>query len=241
MAPHVAIVFFSAYGHISQLVEEEARGIREAGGNVTIYKIEGTPETVGAQYEVLTDPSTLEKYDGFLFGIPTRYGNWPAQFKTFWDKTGGQWQNGSFWGKYAGAFVSTGTPGGGQESTIISAMSTFVHHGMIFVPLGYKTVFGTLADLTEVRGGSPWGAGTFAGPDGSRQPSQKELSLAYEQGKAFWTTNNKQEAVGGGAPVTEPSQSTTQAPKQQTSTEPQHKEEHDKSGPCGLPVKCTIS
>lgn len=69
------------------MVEEEARGIREAGGNVTIYKIEGTPETVGAQYEVLTDPSTLEKYDGFLFGIPTRYGNWPAQFKTFWDKT----------------------------------------------------------------------------------------------------------------------------------------------------------
>lgn len=105
---------------------------------------------------------------------------------------GGQWQTGAYWGKYVGAFVSTATPGGGQESTIISAMSTFVHHGMIFVPLGYKTVFGTLADLTEVRGGSPWGAGTFAGPDGSRQPSKMELSLAFEQGHAFYTALTKQ-------------------------------------------------
>ncbi|KAG2170713.1 hypothetical protein JADG_010452 [Aureobasidium aubasidani] len=254
MAPKVAIVFYSMYGHILQLVEEEARGIREAGGVVDIYQVEETlSEDVlakmhappKANYPILSDPKTLEQYDGFLFGIPTRYGNWPAQFKAFWDKTGGQWQTGAFWGKYAGAFVSTATPGGGQESTVISAMSTFVHHGMIFVPLGYKTVFGTLADLTEVRGGSPWGAGTFAGPDGSRQPSSKELSLAFEQGKAFWQALTKQEAVGGGAPVTEPSQneqkSTTQPPKQQTSTEPQHKEEHDKSGPCGLPVKCILS
>lgn len=88
--------------------------------------------------------------------------NYPAQFKAFWDKTGGQWQTGAFWGKYAGVFVSTGTPGGGQESTVIAAMSTLTHHGIIYVPLGYKTVFGTLADLTEVRGGSPWGAGTFS-------------------------------------------------------------------------------
>lgn len=111
---------------------------------------------------LLTDPKTLEQYDGFLFGIPTRYGNYPAQFKAFWDHTGAQWQTGAFWGKYAGVFVSTATPGGGQESTVIAAMSTFAHHGIIYVPLGYKTVFGTLADLTEVRGGSPWGAGTFA-------------------------------------------------------------------------------
>lgn len=110
----------------------------------------------------LTDPKTLEQYDAFLFGIPTRYGNYPAQFKTFWDKTGGQWQNGSYWGKYAGLFISTSTPGGGQESTAIAAMSTFAHHGMIYVPLGYKTTFALLAELQEVRGGSPWGAGTFA-------------------------------------------------------------------------------
>lgn len=111
-------------------------------------------------------PSSILTYslpdDGFLFGIPTRYGNFPAQWKAFWDKTGGQWQTGAFWGKYAGVFVSTGTPGGGQESTIMNSLSTLAHHGIIYVPLGYKTVFGTLADLTEVRGGSPWGAGTFS-------------------------------------------------------------------------------
>lgn len=70
-------------------------------------------------------------------------GNFPAQWKTFWDRTGGQWASGAFWGKYAGFFISTGTPGGGQESTAIAAMSTLVHHGIIFVPLGYKYTFGT--------------------------------------------------------------------------------------------------
>jgi NAD(P)H dehydrogenase (quinone) len=90
----------------------------------------------------LDDPHVLENYDGFLMGIPTRYGNFPAQWKTFWDKTGGQWASGKFWGKYAGMFVSTGTPGGGQESTAIAAMSTLTHHGMIYVPLGYARTFG---------------------------------------------------------------------------------------------------
>jgi multimeric flavodoxin WrbA len=110
----------------------------------------------------VADPSTLEKYDAFLFGIPTRYGNFPAQWKTFWDAAGKQWGSGAFWGKYAGLFISSGTVGGGQESTAISAMSTLTHHGIIYVPLGYKTAFPILANLTEVRGGSPWGAGTFA-------------------------------------------------------------------------------
>ncbi len=107
-------------------------------------------------------PELLEQYDGFLFGIPTRYGNFPAQFKAFWDRTGGQWMKGSFWGKYAGFFVSTATAGGGQESTCIAAMSTLAHHGIIYVPLGYKKAFTILSDLEAVRGGSPWGAGTFA-------------------------------------------------------------------------------
>ena len=107
-------------------------------------------------------PDILEKYDAFLFGIPTRYGNFPAQWKAFWDNTGKQWQSGSYWGKYAGIFVSTATAGGGQESTVLGAMSTLTHHGIIYVPLGYKTAFAILGDLGEVRGGSPWGAGTFA-------------------------------------------------------------------------------
>lgn len=125
-----------------------------------LQKMHAPPKDPNIQ--TLEDPSVLESYDAFLIGIPTRYGNFPAQFKAFWDRTGGQWQRGAFWGKYVGAFVSTGTPGGGQESTIIAAMSTFAHHGMIYVPLGYKTVFPILADLSEARGGSPWGAGTFS-------------------------------------------------------------------------------
>lgn len=108
------------------------------------------------------DPAKLEQYDAFLFGVPTRYGNFPGQWKAFWDRTGSLWQKGALWGKYAGFFVSSATLGGGQESTVIAAMSTIAHHGIIYVPLGYKTAFSILGDVSEVRGGSPWGAGTFA-------------------------------------------------------------------------------
>src|ERR1700761_8424167 len=101
-----------------------------------------------ADIAVLEDPKTLNDYDAFLFGIPTRYGNMPAQWKTFWDRTGGQWQSGAFWGKYAGLFVSSGTMGGGQETTAISCMSTLAHHGLIYVPLGYKTTFALMTDLS---------------------------------------------------------------------------------------------
>lgn len=106
-------------------------------------------------------PEELEKYDAFLFGIPTRYGNFPAQWKAFWDHTSKQWQSGGYWGKYGGLFVSTASQGGGQESTCLATMSTFAHHGIIYVPLGYHTAFETLTYLEEPRGGSPWGAGTF--------------------------------------------------------------------------------
>lgn len=201
MAPKIAIVFYSMYGHIQKLAEAEAAGIKEAGGTCDIFQIEETlPEAVlkmmhappkDSNIETIKDAKVLEQYDGILFGIPTRYGNFPAQWKAFWDHTGGQWQSGAFWGKYAGLFVSSASLGGGQESTAIAAMSTLTHHGFIYVPLGYKTTFGILVDLTEVRGGSPWGAGTFAGADGSRQPSEKEITLAKEQGKAFYGALNK--------------------------------------------------
>jgi NAD(P)H dehydrogenase (quinone) len=160
----------------------------------------------------------LPEYDAMLFGVPTRFGNFPGQWKAFIDMTGGLWQSGALSGKYYGLFISSGTQGGGQESTALAAMSTFAHHGMIYVPLGYKHAFPLLADLTEIRGGSPWGAGTFAvrpppptppnpfdhnlqyiltnffvfrsiqAADGSRQPSQKELELAEVQGKMFYET-----------------------------------------------------
>jgi NAD(P)H dehydrogenase (quinone) len=148
-------------------------------------------ETSPSQIPTLENPKILESYDAFLMGIPTRYGNFPAQWKTFWDSTGGQWATGAFKGKYAGLFVSTGTQGGGQESTAIAAMSTLTHHGIIYVPLGYGEAFPILSDLGEVRGGSPWGAGTFAAGDGSRQPSEKELQLATMQGKMFYEVLSK--------------------------------------------------
>ncbi|KAF1912399.1 minor allergen Alt a 7 [Ampelomyces quisqualis] len=197
MAPKIAIVYYSMYGHIKQLADAELKGIQEAGGDATLFQVAETlPQDIltkmhappKADVTVLEDPETLEQFDGILFGIPTRYGNFPAQFKSFWDKTGKQWAQGSFWGKYAGMFVSTGTQGGGQESTMISSMSTLVHHGFIFVPLGYKTTFAMLANLDQVHGGSPWGAGTFAAGDGSRQPTALELDIATAQGKAFYET-----------------------------------------------------
>lgn len=136
--------------------------------NLLLRIAETLPEDVLAKMHAppkpnypIADPDTLLKYDGVLFGIPTRYGNFPAQWKAFWDHTGQIWASGGYWGKSAGVFISTASPGGGQESTAIAAMSTLAHHGFSFVPLGYKHSFGQLTNLSEVHGGSPWGAGTF--------------------------------------------------------------------------------
>jgi len=200
MAPKVAIVFYSMYGHIKQLAEAEKKGIEAAGGKVDVYQVQETlpAEVLTKMYAPPQDtsipfitPEILAKYDAFLLGIPTRYGNFSAQWKTFWDACGKQWQAGGFHGKYAGLFVSSGSLGGGQESTAIAAMSTLTHQGIIYVPLGYAKSFSILMNLEEVRGGSPWGAGTFAGGDGSRQPTAQELELATIQGKTFYETVSK--------------------------------------------------
>ncbi|KAH8435274.1 Minor allergen Alt a 7 [Aspergillus melleus] len=194
MAPRIAIVFYSMYGHIEKLAQAELKGIGSAGGSADLFQI---PETLSEETLAkmnappkssipIAQPEKLLEYDGILFGIPTRYGNFPAQWKAFWDSTGGIWATGGYWGKYAGLFVSSGVQGGGQESTCLAAMSTLAHHGFIYVPLGYKTTFAHLANLEEIHGGSPWGAGTFAAADGSRQPTELELKIAEAQGKAFY-------------------------------------------------------
>jgi len=193
MAPKVAIVYYSMYGHIGKLAQAEKAGLKKAGIEADVYQVAETlPQEVLTKMHAppksdvpVIDAETLTKYDAFLFGIPTRYGNFPAQWKAFWDTTGGQWGSGGFWGKYAGLFVSSGTQGGGQESTAIAAMSTLTHHGIIYVPLGYAKTFPQLTTLAEIRGGSPWGAGTFAGADGSRSPTELELELATIQGEQF--------------------------------------------------------
>ncbi|GAB1191946.1 Minor allergen Alt a 7 [Aspergillus pseudonomiae] len=236
MAPKIAIVYYSMYGHIAALAEAEKKGIESAGGQADIYQIAETlPKEVLDKMHApekkdhpIADQETLLKYDAVLFGIPTRYGNFPAQWKAFWDRTGGIWATGGYWGKYAGLFVSTGTLGGGQESTAIAAMSTLSHHGFIYVPLGYKTMFAQLANLSEVHGGSAWGAGTFAGADGSRQPSALELEIAEGQGKAFYEHVARTEASNAAQNGQQNAQG-TQGPKKEKG-----------EGPCGLP-KCVIS
>ncbi|KAH9897602.1 quinone oxidoreductase [Xylariomycetidae sp. FL2044] len=186
------------YGHVRKLAEAEKAGIEKAGGTVDMFQVPETlPQEVltkmhapgqASDIPLLEDPATLESYDAFLLGIPTRYGNFPAQWKTFWDKTGQQWASGSYYGKMAGFFISTASLGGGQESTAISAMSTLAHHGIIYVPFGFAKAFAAMSDLSSVHGGGPWGAGTFSSGDGSRQPSEVELSIASTQGEEFYKT-----------------------------------------------------
>ncbi|KAJ7152069.1 flavoprotein WrbA [Mycena filopes] len=192
--PKVAIVIYSMYGHITKLAEGILKGIEAAGGTATMYQVAETlPDEIltkmGAPpkpaFPTIT-PDELAKYDAFLMGIPTRFGNFPAQWKAFWDSTSGLWASGALAGKYAGIFTSTAGPGGGQEVTMQNALSTLTHHGILYVPLGYAHAFAQLTSLDEVHGGSPWGAGTYAAPDGSRQPSELEMEVAGKQGEAFW-------------------------------------------------------
>ncbi|KAF5362463.1 hypothetical protein D9756_002083 [Leucocoprinus leucothites] len=193
-APKVAIIIYTLYGHISEMAEAVKAGVVAAGGNPTIYQVAETltPELLTLvkappkpDYPIAT-VETLTEHDAFIFGIPTRFGNMPVQWKAFWDATGPLWFTGALAGKHAGIFVSTNTLGGGQETTAINMMSTLTHHGIIYVPFGYATAFPLLTDMSEIHGGTPWGAGTFAGSDGSRKPSALEKKMATNQGTAFY-------------------------------------------------------
>nr|XP_001402386.2 protoplast-secreted protein 2 precursor [Aspergillus niger CBS 513.88] len=115
--------------------------------------------------------------------ISTCFGNFPVQWKAFWDQTGGIWASGGYWSKYASLFVSTGILGGGQESTVLAAMSTLAYYGFIYISLDYKTIFLLLTNLKEIHGGSVWG---ISGADRSRQSSKLELSITEVQGKLFY-------------------------------------------------------
>ena len=131
------------------LTFRHTRRIAETLPSDILEKMHAPPKPA---YPILA-PTELTQFDAFVFGIPTRYGNFPAQWKAFWDATGGLWGQGALSGKYASVFVSTASPGGGQESTVIAAMSTLVHHGINFVPLGYAKAFAQLTNVSEVRGG----------------------------------------------------------------------------------------
>ncbi|GAA5910569.1 hypothetical protein JCM6882_008560 [Rhodosporidiobolus microsporus] len=128
-------------------------------------------------------PADLEKYDAFLFGAPTRYGRMPAAVSAFFDATGGLWMQGKLTGKMAGIFTSTASQHGGQETTALTTIPFFAHHGIIYVPAGFGAP--ELSDNSEVVAGSAYGAAAIAGGDGSRQVSEKELKVAKYQATSF--------------------------------------------------------
>lgn len=183
------VLYYSTYGHVETLAAAIAEGARSAEGvDVTIKRV---PETMppdvarkaGAKLDQaapVATPAELTDYNAIIFGTPTRFGNMSAQMRNFLDQTGGLWVKGALVGKLGSIFTSTGT-GGGNESTIISFVNTLMHHGMVYVGLPYTCP--ELADISEVKGGSPWGAATIAGADGSRQPNAKELAQARFQGQ----------------------------------------------------------
>eukprot|EP00980_Cylindrotheca_fusiformis_P015250 scaffold4239_cov80-Cylindrotheca_fusiformis.AAC.7 len=193
----IAIIYYSLYGHVATMAESIKEGLEAGGATVDIYQVEENlnKEILGKMgappkkdHPVIT-AEKMPEYDGFMFGISGRYGSIPAQMKIFMDSTGSLWQAGALVGKTAGTFVSTGTQGGGQENSQISMMSFLAHHGMVYVPLGY--INATVFSFDEVHGGSAWGAGTYAGPDGSRMPSDLEKGVAVSQGKHFATITGK--------------------------------------------------
>ncbi len=184
----ILVLYYSMYGHVERMAEAVAEGARTVEGvEVTLKRVPETmPEDIarkaGAhldQAAPLASPNELADYDAILFGTPTRFGNMSAQMRGFLDQTGGLWAKGALVGKLASVFTSTGT-GGGAETTITSFWHTLAHHGMLISGLPYAVP--ELSEIDEVRGGSPYGAATLAGPDGSRQPTEKELKLARFQG-----------------------------------------------------------
>ncbi len=186
----ILVVYYSSYGHIEQMAQAIAEGARSVPDTeVSVKRVaELVPEEVARksgmkidQEAPIASPNELAEYDAIIFGTPTRYGNMTAQMRNFLDQTGGLWAKGALVGKVGSVFASTATQHGGQETTITSFHSTLLHHGMIIVGLPYS--FAGQTRMDEVTGGSPYGATTLAGGDGSRQPSANELDGARFQGR----------------------------------------------------------
>ena len=186
----ILVLYYSMYGHIETLANAVVDGAKSIDGvEVTLKRV---PETMGAealeaagaktdQAAAVAEPGELADYDAVIFGSPTRFGNMAGQMRTFLDQTGGLWANGKLVNKLGSVFTSSAT-GAGNETTITSFWNTLAHHGMLIVPVDYAGA-PELFDISELRGGSPYGASTYAGGDGSRQPSDNELAIARYQGE----------------------------------------------------------
>jgi NAD(P)H dehydrogenase (quinone) len=194
----VLVLYYSSYGHIEKMANAVAEGARAGGAEVDIRRVaETAPAEVVAAAGFKTDtahpeiegPDALAGYDAIVVGGPTRYGRMPSQMAAFWDTTGGLWMKGALVGKVGGAFTSTASQHGGQETTLFSIITNLLHHGMTIVGLDYG--FQGQMGVKEVHGGTPYGASTLADGDGSRQPSQVDLDGARYQGKRIAETAAK--------------------------------------------------
>jgi NAD(P)H dehydrogenase (quinone) len=185
----VLVLYYSSYGHVETMAEAVCEGARSVEGTIACLKRvpELMPEALARQSGMKLDQrapiatvAELASYDAIIFGTPTRFGNMAAQMRNFLDQTGSLWQTGGLVGKIGSVFCSTATQHGGHETTITSFHITLLHHGMVIVGLPYTSP--EMFEMKEVSGGSPYGATTLSGPDGSRQPSIIELALARQQG-----------------------------------------------------------
>lgn len=184
----ILVLYYSMYGHVERMAKAIADGAASVDGvSVDIRRVPETmprdiAEKAGAKLDQEApeaSPQDLADYDAIIIGTPTRFGNMSAQMRSFFDQTGGLWAKGALIGKVGSVFTSTGT-GGGNETTIVSTWMTLAHQGMVIVGAPYSIP--ELSKLEGVRGGSPYGAATIAGPDGKRSPTADELAIARGQG-----------------------------------------------------------
>ena len=193
----VLVLYYSAYGHVETLAAAVAEGAREAGATVDVKRVpETAPEAVAKAAHFKLDQAApiatveeLANYDAIIVGTGTRFGRMSSQMASFLDQAGGLWVRGALHGKVGGAFTSTATQHGGQETTLFSIITNLLHFGMVIVGLDYGHE-GQMT-LDEITGGSPYGATTIAGGDGSRQPSENELEGARYQGRKIAETAKK--------------------------------------------------
>lgn len=194
MSIKVQVVFYSMYGHVYRMAEAVVEGAKRVPGTeVSLQQVpELIPDDVLEKYGAKAARATFAKIPiakveqladahAIIFGTPTRFGNMAGQMRNFLDQTGPLWMKGALIGKVGSVFASTGTQHGGQETTITSFHSTLLHHGMIIVGVPYSEP--GLTNMAEISGGTPYGATTLAGADGSRQPTESELKIARYQGK----------------------------------------------------------
>ncbi len=185
----VLVLYYSSYGHIERMAYAVAEGVREAGAHAEIKRVpELVPREVAEKNGFKLDQPApiatveeLPEYDAIIIGTPTRFGNMAAQMKNFLDQTGGLWFQGKLIGKVGSVFTSSNTQHGGQESTILATHIVLLHQGMVISGLPYS--FQGQMTSSEITGGSPYGASTIAGGDGSRVPSENELAGARYQGR----------------------------------------------------------